>query len=115
MICLCSFTPAHAATGSISGVQIVKVWHNSEATRGPGGRAWVTLSARFNTVGNCVYMGGIDSPPNWGLEFQVEHGSFKAMYAQALTAYSTKSLVTIHFDDGFAGATTCRITSIILE
>lgn len=110
-----AFGSASAATGTVSGVTIAKVMHNTELTRGTKGRAWITLSGRFNPVGDCVFMGGIDSPANWALEFHVEHEAFKAMYAQALTAYAMKSLVTIHYDDGFAGSTTCRITSINIE
>jgi hypothetical protein len=119
VLLLCSigslFPAAFAATGSVTGVHVSKVWHDTTTTRGPSGRAWLTLSGRFNTVGSCLYMGAVDAPPNWGLEFHVEHASFKAMYAQALTAYAIKSPVTIYYDDGFGGGTTCRITAIVIE
>jgi hypothetical protein len=106
---------AFAATGSITGTLVSRVWHYTDTTRGPGGRAYVTVTSRFNTVGGCLYGGGIDAPQNWFLEFHVEHGSFKAMYAQALLAYANKSMVTIYYDDGFGSGTSCRITGFILD
>lgn len=60
-------------------------------------------------------MGAVDAPPNWSLEFYVEHGSFKAMYAQALLAFSQGASVMVHYDDGYGSGTTCRITSIVVE
>lgn len=108
-------TPSHAASGSIAGARITKVWHAIDTARGPNGRAWITLDTRFDLVGGCAYMGAVDAPPNWTLEFYVEHASFKAMYAQALLAYADGSRVTLWYDDGFGSGTTCRITSVVIE
>jgi len=106
---------AFGASASIDGAFITGVLHDIETTRGPSGRAWIALDRHFPLAGGCVYFGAIDGPSGWMLEYTVESASFNAMFALALTAYSSGRSVHVDYDDGFGSGTTCRITNIFIS
>jgi len=103
---------SNAASASLNGAFITKVQHDLSTTRGPNGRAYITIDRHFPLAGVCMYSGGVDAPSGWMLEFSVEHGSFKSMLALALTAYAAGHSVNLDYDDGFGPGTTCRITNL---
>jgi hypothetical protein len=105
---------ADAASSYEANIHVVKLQQNTDATRGPSGRAFIQLDRAFTLPGVCVYAGGSNTPAGWTLEMNVEHPSFKSMWALAMIAYSTGRGIDVYFDDNFGAGTTCRVTSIVL-
>jgi hypothetical protein len=112
--CLLSPVAVHASSSSETNIHIVKLQQDTDTTRGPSGRAYIQLDRAFALPGVCVYSGGNNTPSGWKLEMNVEHPSFKSMWALAITAYTAGRSIDVYFDDNFGGGTTCRVTSIII-
>lgn len=104
-----------AASGSISDARITQVQSYRSSPFGSNGSYYITLDTRFTLAGVCLYSGNIDAPPNWMLQFDAEHASFKSMYATALTAHSSGRNVQVFYDDGFGSGTTCRIIGLVVD
>jgi hypothetical protein len=118
LVCVAALASLHGTTASafqstyISGAKITAVDRDMSTTRGPHGRAYITLDRHFNTVGGCLWSGGVDTPAGWMLEFDAEHPSFNGLFAAALAARLSNATVRIDYDDGFGSAANCRIFGI---